>query len=104
MTGYDFHPEARHDLDEIWEFIRIKDLAAADRVIGEVLARVHALTPFPYQGHRRVDLPNRPLRVVRVGDYPIVYASEENPIRVIAALHGHRNPRKMAAILRGRES
>ena len=21
MTGYDFHPEARFDLDEIWEFI-----------------------------------------------------------------------------------
>ena len=104
MTGYDFHPEARHDLDEIWEFIRIKDLAAADRVIGEVLARVHALAPFPHQGHRRIDLTNRPLRFVRVRDYLIVYAPEENPIWVVAVLHGHRHPRKMAAILRGRES
>jgi hypothetical protein len=30
MTGYDFHPEARFDLDEIWEFIRADNLAAAD--------------------------------------------------------------------------
>ncbi len=22
MSGYDFHPQARLDLDEIWEFIR----------------------------------------------------------------------------------
>jgi len=22
MTGYDFHPEAREDLSEIWEYIR----------------------------------------------------------------------------------
>src|ERR1017187_1232929 len=28
MTGYDFHPEARLDLDEIWEFIRADDLDA----------------------------------------------------------------------------
>ena len=32
MTGYEFHPEARKDLDEIWEYIRLDSLAAADRV------------------------------------------------------------------------
>jgi hypothetical protein len=26
MSGYDFHPEARIDLDEIWEFIRADNL------------------------------------------------------------------------------
>ena len=41
MTGYDFHPEARFDLDEIWEFIR------ADRTIAEILAVIHVLVPFP---------------------------------------------------------
>jgi plasmid stabilization system protein ParE len=38
MTGYDFHPEARLDLDEIWEFIRSDNVDAADRVIADVLA------------------------------------------------------------------
>jgi hypothetical protein len=28
MTGFDFHPEARLALDEIWEFIRADNLDA----------------------------------------------------------------------------
>ena len=40
MTGYAFHPEARFDLDEIWEFIRADNLAAADRVIAEILSAI----------------------------------------------------------------
>jgi plasmid stabilization system protein ParE len=31
MTGYDFHPEARVDLDEIWEFIAEDNLEVATR-------------------------------------------------------------------------
>ncbi len=31
MTGYEFHPDARFDLDEIWEFIRADNVDAADR-------------------------------------------------------------------------
>jgi hypothetical protein len=29
MSGYDFHPEASVDLDEIWEFIASDNLDAA---------------------------------------------------------------------------
>jgi plasmid stabilization system protein ParE len=36
MTGYDFHPEAETDLDEIWEFIAAESVTAADRVIGDI--------------------------------------------------------------------
>jgi plasmid stabilization system protein ParE len=38
MTGYDFHPKAVNDLDEIWGFIAADNLDAADRMIGEILA------------------------------------------------------------------
>jgi hypothetical protein len=38
-----------------------------------------------------------------VGDYLIAYAPEEKPLWVLAAMHGRRNPRIMAAILRSRE-
>ena len=41
MIGYDFHPEARLDLDEIWEFIRVDSLEAADRLIAEILDAMH---------------------------------------------------------------
>jgi plasmid stabilization system protein ParE/predicted transcriptional regulator len=103
MTGYDFHPRAVNDLDEIWGFIAADNLDAADRMIGEILAAIDALVAFPDRGHKRPDLTSRPLRFTLVGDYLIAYAPEEKPLWVIAALHGRRNPRVMAAILRSRE-
>ena len=103
MTGYDFHPEARTDLDEIWEYIRSDSIEASDRVLAEILTAIRRLVRFPRQGHRRIDLTNRPLRFIRVRDYLIAYASEEKPLWVIAVMHGHRSPRTKAAILRDRE-
>jgi plasmid stabilization system protein ParE len=47
---YDFHPEVRRDLDEIWEFISTDDPAAADRVISEIIDSIDALVPFPDTG------------------------------------------------------
>lgn len=103
MTGYDFHPEARVDLDEIWEFIRADNLDAADRMIAEILSAIRALVPFPHQGHRRPDLTSRPLRFSLVREYLIAYAPDEKPLWVVAVMHGRRSPRVMAAILRGRQ-
>ena len=62
MTGYGFHPEARADLDEIWEFIRTDNLDAADRAVAEILSAIRALVSFPGQGYRRPELTSRPLR------------------------------------------
>jgi len=65
MTGYAFHPDARDDLDEIWDYIAANNPVAADRVITEILDAIRALVPFPQSGHRRPDhraasaLPNR---------------------------------------------
>ncbi len=36
MSGYQLHPEAFTDLDEIWEFIAEDNIDAADRVIAEM--------------------------------------------------------------------
>lgn len=40
MNGYALHPEARFDLDEIWQYIRTDNLEAANRVIEEILAAI----------------------------------------------------------------
>src|SRR5215831_10047947 len=61
------------------------------------------LVLFPHQEHRRTNLTNRPLRFIHVRDYLIAYAPDEKPLWVIAFMHGYRNPRVMAAILRGRD-
>jgi plasmid stabilization system protein ParE len=101
MNRWSFHPEAVLDLEEIWDFIAEDSIDAADRVVAEILLCVENLTPFPDQGHRRRDLTSCPLRFVVVHQYLIAYAPDE--MWVIAVMHGRRNPRVMAAILRGRE-
>ena len=103
MSGFVLHPDAFADLDEIWEFIAADNLSAADRVLEEIHEAIRALVPFPQLGHRRSDLTARPLRFHPVRDFVIAYAPDERPLVVIAILHGRRNPRIMAAILRGRE-
>ncbi len=103
MNGYDLHPEAIVDLDEIWEFIAADSIVAADKVNDEILDAIAALMPFPHQGHRRTDLTSRPLRFIRVYDYLIGYAPDDQPLWVVAVFHGHRSPRVMAATLRSRE-
>lgn len=48
MAGYQFHPEGLIDLDEIWEYIAVDSLDAADAVIAEILLTVGALENFPH--------------------------------------------------------
>lgn len=103
MSNYAFHPEAFADLADIWEFIAEDNIDAADRVIGEVFDLIRSLPAFPQQGRRRPELTDRPLRFVVVRDYLIAYEPEASPLCVIAVLHGRRNPRVMAAVLRSRE-
>jgi antitoxin ParD1/3/4/toxin ParE1/3/4 len=103
MSGFELHPDAYTDLDQLWDFIAEDSIDAADRVRDKIYDAIQALVPFPHQGHRRTDLTSRPLRFWRVYDYLIAYAPDERPLWVVAVMHGHRSPRVMAAILRGRE-
>ncbi len=104
MSGYQLHPEAFGDIDEIAIYIGQGNSEAAHRVVDEIYSAIQKLVPFPHQGHRITDLTSRPLRFVSVRDYLIAYAPDEKPLWVIAVIHGHRSPRVMAAILRGREA
>ena len=97
------HPLAAQDITDIWEFLAEENPQAARRVREDIRAAIRALVPFPHQGHRRPDLTSRPLRFTTVRDYLIAYAPDEHPLLVLAVLHGRRNPRVMAAILRARE-
>lgn len=103
MSGFVLHPDALADLDEIWEFIAADSLDAADRMLGEIHETIRSLVPFPRIGHVRSDLSSRPLRFHPVRDFLIAYAPEEKLLVVLAVLHGRRNPRVIAAILRDRE-
>jgi plasmid stabilization system protein ParE len=102
MRGYVLHPQAFSDIDEIWEFIAKDSLDAADRVIGEIHDGIQSLVKTPGQGHTRPDLTSRPLRFWLVHSYLIAYVPE-HPLVVVGVIHGRRNPKMMAAILKGRE-
>jgi plasmid stabilization system protein ParE len=69
----------------------------------EIYETIRSLVNFPYTGHSRPDLTARPLRFQSLRDYVIAYAPDERPLAVIAVLHGRRNPRVIAAILKGRD-
>ena len=101
--GLDLHPLAARDITDIWTSLAEHSPTAARRVREDLLDAIRALVPFPNQGHKRPDLTSRPLRFTLVRDYLIAYAPDEKPLWIIAVIHGRRNPRVMAAILRGRE-
>ncbi len=103
MSGFALHPEALADLEEVWEFIAADNLEAADRVLDEIRVAMQSLASFPRLGHFRADLTSRPLRFHSVRDYLIAYAPDEEPLVVMAIIHGRRNPRVIAALLRERE-
>ncbi len=102
MSDYAFHPEALADLHQIWDYIAADNVDAADRVIEEILSTLHTLASSPHIGHHRPELTAQPLRFAIVRDYLIAYAPDENPVWVVAVIHGRRNPRIMAAIMRDR--
>jgi plasmid stabilization system protein ParE len=103
MSGFVLHPKAFADLEEIRDFIAEDSQDAANRVLDEIYQAIRALVGFPNQGHIRSDLASRPLRFQPIGNFLIAYAPDEQPLHVIAVLHGRRNPRVLAALLRQRK-
>lgn len=99
MVGFVLHPDAYSDLDEIWEYIALDSLDAADHMREEIYAAIRSLVDFPHQGHSRSDFTSRPLHFQSLRDYMIAYAPDEKPLAIIAVLHGRRNPRVISAIL-----
>ena len=97
-------PEVVDDIFEIWRFIAEDNVEAANRIENEIWDAFAELAKFPEMGHERVALTSRPLRFRLVRTYLIAYAPEERPLLIVAVLHGKRNPRFMAAVLKERKT
>ena len=102
MSGFLLHPAADADLDEIWEYIAEDNIDAADRLLEEFQNAIGTLVSFPRSGHVRPDLSSRLVRFQVVREYLIAYVPDSNPMVVLAFLHGRRNPRIIAALLKQR--
>ena len=103
QRSFVLHPEAARDIAEIWGFIAADNLPAAARVRAEILSAIRELTSSPHMGHSRPDLTSQELRFWNVREYLIAYAPDEDPVVVLAVIHGRLSPRVMAALLRSRE-
>ncbi len=103
MSGFVLHPDALADLAEMWDFIAADNQEAADRVLQEIEIAIHSLVALPQQGHTRRDLTSRPLKFHIVREFLIAYGPNERPLLVAAVLHGRRNPRILASLLRERK-
>ncbi len=101
--GFGFHPEAARDISEIWEYIAVDNLDAAGRIRETLFNTISSLVASPNQEILRPDLSSRPLRFKLVANCFIAYAHEEQPLWVVAVIHGRRSPRVIAVLLRGRE-
>jgi toxin ParE1/3/4 len=81
---------SRSDYDEIWGYIAVRDLAAADRLVDQFDATLKVIASTPHMGRKVEELaPN--LRSFPVGNYLIFYRPVEEGIQLIRLLHGARD-------------
>jgi plasmid stabilization system protein ParE len=53
VSGYKLSSQAAADLRNIWGFLAVDNIDAADRVLGELRKQFTKLTETPGLGHRR---------------------------------------------------
>ncbi|CAN5692320.1 type II toxin-antitoxin system RelE/ParE family toxin [soil metagenome] len=82
--------QAQADLDESWDYLSVRSLAAADRLIDRFLeaARIHAR--FPESGRLREEIAEE-LRSFVVSPYVAFYRPVGGTIEVVRFLHGRRD-------------
>lgn len=81
---------SRADYEEIWTYIAVHDLAAADRLVDGFDVTVNLLATTPLAGREVGELaPN--LRSFPIGSYLIFYRPIDDGIQLIRVIHGARD-------------
>src|ERR1039457_2044608 len=91
MKGYVLSTGAELDLDEIWEYITLDNIRAADRWIGRLFDAFDAVAQSPGMGHKREDLTAYPILFWPVGAYLILYRVQSERIEIVAVTQGARD-------------
>jgi toxin ParE1/3/4 len=86
--------QAEDDLAEIWAFIAIDNVRAAEKTIAKIRTACQLLSEFPGMGPRRPEL-LRSLRSFPVGNYVIFYRPATHGIDVARIIHGNRNIKRI---------
>ena len=103
MSKFVLDPRAVEDLDQIWLYIAENaSPTTADHVEARFFEIFHQLAESPRIGHPRPDYTTAPMLFWPVYDYLIAYLPEPIPLRILAIVHGCREPRNISRILEDR--
>jgi toxin ParE1/3/4 len=80
---------ADEDLIEIWSYIAVENISAADRVLDAIEARWDNLARHPYSGVARDDIAPG-IRHLVSGEYLTLYRLSNGAIEIVRVLHGRR--------------
>jgi toxin ParE1/3/4 len=80
---------ATADLDEIWLFIAMDNVSAADRLIDRITERTRALADHPRLDVARPDIAPE-ARMLTIGDYLISYRILGSDVAINRVVHGAR--------------
>jgi plasmid stabilization system protein ParE len=79
------------DLDEIWEYIALDNIRAADHWVAKLFEAFEALAQNPGMGHTREDLTASPILFWPVGAYLILYRVQGERVEIAAVTQGARD-------------
>jgi plasmid stabilization system protein ParE len=100
MFSYALSPDALQDLQDIWDFVALDNVNAADQLEDEFFEAFEKLARQPRMGHTRPDLTERDVRFWPAGSYLIVYRDLAEVPQIVAVLHGSRD---VPEVMRKRE-
>ncbi len=84
-------PRAEQDIGDIWDYIAVDSIDAADRVLTALEKAILRLAKTPGIGHLREDLADRRHRFLLIFSYLIVYRFETKPLQIIRVIHAARD-------------
>lgn len=84
--------QAQEDLIGIWAHVAADSLAAADRLLDEIGAKVKLLAAFPEMGVARDDL-RAGMRVLVFNEYVVLYRLVRKSVEIVRVVHGRRDLR-----------
>jgi len=86
--------EAVNDLDDLWAWIAVDDVEAADRYVERLLGQSERLLDYPELGRARDDL-SPGVRALVHGECLIVYRVRDGELEVVRFVMGYRDVTKL---------
>ena len=90
MREIHFAPTARHDIDDIWDYIGEENPDAANRFVALLIEKFRLLAAEPDIGRSRSHL-SEDLRSLPVKKYVIFYRPSKHQLEIIRVLSGYRD-------------